>query len=272
MKTVNYNFESINALGEHIAALQQPHRYYRDSEANYFSDTPHSLTDAVKIAINGGYWEQGAKDLQSVELNHDGRNCEGRRVMRPNVTGFMPNVPAMLAGEPLTMYDLPAAGEHRKLIKIGLGVSCSASVTASQLKNRGRAVLAVVDDLTAQGYAVEVLAYMGTGNEQGLMHITTTVKQAHEQWSPSSAAFMLANTSIYRRLGFRLLEATEGTDTDLTCVLRDAYGIPQRKDINECDIWIGSILYGETSAWDAPDTALKHVQEMAQEYLDKLAV
>jgi hypothetical protein len=272
-------FESISEFGDFALENSAKKRVCSSDHTKSFStnaETPHSLEQCVEIAQHGGYWEKGAENLAEVNVTGDAAPVDRRRVLRPNVVGFMPNVPALLAGQPLSMLDLPRAGEVNRLVRIGVGVTLSASTPPAQLYNRGRAVLAVVDDLVTKGYGVEVWAVVDVSNANAnyddkptcRQTLAVQVKPSFGSWSPSSAAFMLANSSIYRRIGFDVTQR----DKKLYDLIGGGMGYPESKDTIGHDVWLEGIFGQRGAAYSTADGALKVVTEKVQAYLNRDAV
>ena len=107
MKLHHYTFNSVGEFGDEILRIAAEPRVSRHASSigDSFGDTPHTLDAAIDTACEGGTWAKGAKQLEAVQVEVDSDKDLNRRQIVRDVTGFMPNVPALLAGHPQSMYN-----------------------------------------------------------------------------------------------------------------------------------------------------------------------
>ncbi len=166
---------------------------------------------AKDIARNGGNWSEGAAKICSGITEAAALRQNAPAPMFENsVAGFMPDVPAYLAGVPDDMVAY-APGELSQasspIFKIGF-TGFSAGTQGPQLMNKGIAILTLTDVLEAAGYRVQIdwtCTVPQTGQTWSMV-----IKQASEHWSPDSMAFSIAHPAFFRRIWFLLAERTEG--------------------------------------------------------------
>lgn len=267
MKTIEFTYNSVSEFGDavhSIHALPRNNKYRLSNDNTWQDDTPHTLNEAIKIACDGGYWAEGGRQLQQITVDADSDKDYIRRVIVKDVTGFMPNIPALLAGHPQAMFNQKPGPKRRRYLKIGVGGSMSGSVPAQPFYNRGRAIMAVIDDLVTQGYGVELWTVCGAVTRGQLVALMSVrVKPADGQWSYDVAAFMLACSSISRRLFFRLLES----NAKLMKLIGQGYGIPITTAPEGYDVWFPSLTSREDNNYGTPKKALHTVADKVQDYL-----
>lgn len=265
MKTIDFTYNSVSEFGDALRAIADapPVTSFNSSTSNRRSDTPHSLDDAIKTAQNGGAWAAGARTLQSVNVEVDSDQDYNRRAIVPDVTGFMPNVPALLANNPVAMFNQRPAPKVKRYIKLGVAVAMADAVPAKILYNRGRAILAVVDDMVMQGYGVEIWAVTASRGGKVRASCNVKLKPADGHWSVDTAAFMLACSSIVRRLYMKLVESS----AEVMDNIGGSYGRPETKDTGKHDIWFPALL--DERGYDTPERALATVTKHVTDHLNK---
>jgi hypothetical protein len=269
MKTIEFTYNSVSEFGDAMHTIHQTprktrHNYSGPAGRKWFKDTPHTLNEAIETARTGGNWAAGARELQSVNVEVDSDQDYNRRAIVQDVTGFMPNVPALLANHPVAMYNQRPAPKVKRYIKIGVGIAMSSSVPASTAYNRGRALLAVIDDLVIQGYGVELWAICDVTRDSLRAKCSVKVKPADGHWSSETAAFMLACSSIVRRLWFRTME----NNKRIMEVMGTGYGRPEMADTGDHDIWFPALTRGVERKFNTPEAALATVTEHIAGYLN----
>lgn len=272
MNTETFTFNSISEFGDAVKAADSlpratRHDQSRASSESWGGDLQHTLGEAIAIAQAGGAWEEGARKLQEIDITVDSNKDFNRRAIVQDVTGFMPNVPALLAGHPLAMFNQRHAPKARKYIKMGVSITAASNITASTLYNRGRAVVAVIDDLVTQGYGVELYACIGSQGSSNKAVVSVRLKPADGSWSVASAAFMLACSSVLRRLYIRLVENEKEFMDDVG----GSYGSPVYKDHGNHDIWLPALGQTDNILFSTPERAMKTVVAIVQKHTKKQA-
>lgn len=212
-----HTFSSISDFAGYVSDRHLKHQ--RPAKANNASekvrdedwDNGHGLQDAIDCGLNGGYWPEGAQQLQSIDLSGDiaGSGYLTEPVIDFGATGGAVDVGEYLSGSPECFYQqtehLSAA---RRVVKIGVVSSAPSRTTSEQILNRGRSIMALVDTLELQGYSVQLDVLEGFFfGERAAHSYTITIKHAGETWAASTVAYPLAHAAFSRRLGFRALES-----------------------------------------------------------------
>ena len=262
MKTYSYKFESRSELGQAVqVAMDTQFRAFSGSTDGGFSDTPFTLKQAVKTALKGGYWPEGAKDLKNVTIDVEA-NAEGKPQMYNNVVGFAPNVPAYLAGHPMSMYNFKPGSGKRKFIKIGVHIGGNASTSQRGRLNRGKAIMSVINDLELQGFSVEIWGCWRNQAGGTAVNIDTCIKHSDAQWNEHTAAFALANTAFQRRLVWRFLEAQPDASA-----IGSTMGSGTSAKHDDFDVWF-PYLSGDGD-YRTPERALDKVLEIVTDYTNQ---
>ena len=261
---IEHTFYSVTEFGEHVRGIMHNERTREaSSDPHAFKGTtPHLLEEAIDIACNGGHWEEGARELQKVDVTTDAGTAYESRVMVNDMVGFTPNVPAHLAGHPLSMFNHKMKPSHKKLIRIGVGISMRAGVKATDMYNRGRAVVAAVDSLITQGYGVEIWGVAEALNGNQRIKTSILVKPSDGAWSTGIAAFMLACSSVVRRLHFRMREDS-ARYIDNGC-----YGGTVAEDTTGFDVWFPGMTHNNKFGYSKPYRALATVQAALAAHTD----
>lgn len=171
----------------------------------------------------GQSWDLGCEFDQAMEFARTGWidgvvDISGRLAMRPphltndpkwryDVAGELPDIGRFLAGDPAHMMRHGHPKGHRPVITLATGANGSAGVTASQLRNYGAAMVAIIDQLESTGRRVEAYAtFVSSKFGQGRLAPVWRVKAAEDVVDLSALAFSLSHPAAFRRLGFAIYE------------------------------------------------------------------
>ena len=147
-----------------------------------------------------------------------------------DVHGFMPSVPHAVMGLPQSMINIQ---QHRikgnnKIIDLVLDGDVSCTVSSESYTKVVKTFLNVVDALERQGYRLNLYWALNTD-----MECTNTkvcwilkLKDSTEPFNRYKCAFPLGSVSMFRRIGFRLIETLPSGNAikDQRC----GYGRPGR--------------------------------------------
>lgn len=210
-KAVAYSYNSVLEFGQAVKSVGPRLRTAQDhSETEKHATNGFTFDTALECALHGGNWAEGAQNLLSVELKDSDWSKESLKPqLKQCVAGAVPLVPVWLAGQPDNMLTTEFEHIPSKIIKIGVHVGRSYNIKDEESLNRGRAILACIDALEAQGYSCELWAVWRNAPKSGLScsNISVCLKQSNEAYSPASVAFALCSTAFQRRLCWRLIES-----------------------------------------------------------------
>ena len=265
MKTYIRNYPSISAFARHVESLGDDRQHGANnsstSDNGYKWTMGQTLPEALEMGLSGGNWEQGARDLQKVDIDTMAHGIAD--VIEPaiihGVTGGALDIGEYLANNPECWMLLEETEQAKPIVRVGACVVPSASVTAAELMNRGRAIIALVEALELQQYSVELVALWCTKHRNDkITYISeTVVKQAGEPWIPSSVAYAFAHTGFSRRLGFRALES----DADCYTITNVGYGRGDIEAPKGYDLYFPYLSDGDRTA--TPDMALEYILSQA---------
>ena len=234
--------------------------------------SPQTLEEATEIANNGGADFDTADKMLAVKNLTDAAMSDAIYLPNwtPSVAGFLPNVGAFCAGEPLSMYN---QAEHvletAKVLKIVVTCIPCASVSATAMLNRGAALLGAIDALERDGNTrVELVGTFPSFSKRAkncLMEVA--LKSAGDDWNPASVAFAIANPAFGRRIGFKWLESK----SEYAGNVNASYGSGRTdngKAPIECDIYLPYLEHDE--GYETPSHAVKSVADIINAQLAKL--
>jgi len=216
-----------------------------------------TLQEAVAIGVTGGRWIEGARELQSVDIQ--AQTAKIAAAISPelvhDVTGGMIDIPEYLAGQSPECFLRVDEDEMtaKPVLRIATCVMPCYRITATAFMNHGRAILALCDALEMLGYAVELIGSDNHVSENNVYTHEITVKSAGQQWDAASAAFALAHPAFGRRIGFRALEFSEGSALTLAGYGRGSKDNPS----DDYDVYFPYLLHN--TEIETPELALDYV-------------
>jgi hypothetical protein len=216
---------------------------------------------AIEYASGGKVWADGLAMIRKGTANATAqREVAQAAVLGNDIAGFMPDVPAYLAGQPDCMiaYGIEETKAPKPVISIALA-GFSFGMEAQDMVNRGVAVLSLVDALESDGQRCEVwFASSIVSNEGAHMHLR--VKAADQHWNPGAAAFALAHPGLFRRLWFATMERFEGVNGSTN----GGYGTCRLVDQQDAAPYTLAYPYTtDADDWRTLDSALRRVQSDA---------
>ncbi len=267
-KTNTLKAYSIQELAEYLQHTER----VKGAKASSIETVSHnaggfSKEEAIELAAAGGRWHEGAKRINAIKLiQTDNRADVPRRRVRQAVQGFAPNVPAFLSGEPENMLDRARVNVPKKVLTVGVQVGRVWETEQHQVLNRGKAIMAVIEELQLQGYSVEVWAVWRNFclDSKHAVHVDTLIKPSTAVWQPSLAAFTLANLAFQRRLCWGVAETLKEA-VDFTLY---GYGGGVSADMSDFDISYGYVTHPEQ--YETSTQALELIRDTTNEQLSEL--
>jgi hypothetical protein len=268
-------FNSITELAAHVERLQTgpDGRRYGKSSTNRSTEETGGWTmeDAIQCARNGGDWQEGANAIPVFNMQHS--TLEGRKqnimTLESAPCGFAPLVPALLACQPDSMLDAPELPSGDKLLRVAVHVGRSWTVTQNHALNRGAAIMAALNQLSHEGYSIELHAIWRNTAEKATASVETCIKHGHDYWSPASVAFALAHVAFQRRLCWRVAESMKnGGDT----VTDDSYGSGHSATFPDYDVSFPYFMgtESELKKYETLQSAVKEIKTHLRNELSSL--
>ena len=188
---------------------------------------------ATQIAFDGGYYPEGAANMQPVDLDPAGfMALQPVDVWEQSQVGAFANVPAFLTGEPCAMFDQASSPQNVPFLSMAVVCGRLATTTAEAVNARGAAVLSIIDALTSGGVRVELDALWRNCDLTGAeSDFRVRLKHADQQYDSHACAFALAHPAFNRRLMWRLCESQSGLHHMI-----GSYGNGMSADLSDYDV------------------------------------
>ena len=148
------------------------------------------------------------KGLKNNLSKFQSARVQPRRATFDNICGYLPNVPAYIAGRPLSMYDSRPNPIKTKVLDIIYCVSVDYSKNTAQMIEAGSAVIQAIQDLESAGYRCNLYCNVTCVFDSGsrVVSISTRVKNSTEYFNLSRISYAVANPSYLRRHAFKVIE------------------------------------------------------------------
>lgn len=216
---------TLNKEGEHyiyratFRSLNQLHLFLSDNPTlNTFTfETQKSETftesfagEPLDIAIDyclGGYEKDFSmfiklkRDIDRVNLRH-----VPNRHARPSVVGSRPNVPAYVAGAPLSMYRMDRV-KSKKLITVYINLAYTHNTTDAQVRNRGILTLNLIKLLENNDYIVNLKVFEICAVHNEIFAASIGLKKPGELLDVKKCYYPLCGKEFLRRVLSRLKES-----------------------------------------------------------------
>lgn len=167
-----------------------------------------------------------------------------------DVAGALPNIPAYLAGTPLTMRRRARVMSEQAPLTIAVDIASSGGIDAKKLERRGAAILALVRGLSAirpvQLWAGVSATPQGKGGA-GAWHVYTRIETA--PLDLARAAHFLVCPAVARAMLYGIIYKASGNEKEMG--LRWPYGDHKFSRENGREI-VGRVMGGDDVFYIAP--------------------
>ncbi|MBQ7944022.1 MAG: hypothetical protein IJ326_08185 [Lachnospiraceae bacterium] len=166
--------------------------------------------EPLDIAIDyclGGYEKDFSmfiklkRDIDRVNLRH----VPSRRP-RPSVVGSRPNVPAFVAGAPLSMYRMDRV-KPKKLITVYINLAYNNNTTEAQIRNRGILTLNLIKLLENNDYIVNFKVFEICAVHNEIFVVNIGLKKPGELLDVKKCYYPLCGKEFLRRVISRVKES-----------------------------------------------------------------
>jgi hypothetical protein len=224
---------------------------------------------AVAMATGSG-WEEGAEKIRTIL---SGIECYSPDVeMEANTNSFTFefdeegdefDVGALLSGDDRPWLQTKFEST-KPIVRILCDVCASAGVDARAMLGRGCVIAAVASKLERIGFGVQI--FIGFSCRGGGQRFASTVrvKDSDERVDEAALAFWMAHPAAFRRIGFRVIEASEAD------WLGYGYGTPTQIESDDFDLISPSahLQRARVENWGSnPDAAAKATLEIVDKIL-----
>lgn len=202
-------FSSLNQLHLFLSARPTLNTFtFYTQKSETFSES--FAGEPLEVAIDyclGGYEKDFSmfiklkKDIDRVNLRH----VPSRRA-RPSVVGSRPNVPAFVAGAPLSMYRMDRVKE-KKLITVYINLAYTHNTTEAQIRNRGILALNLIKLLENNDYIVNLKVFEICAVHNEIFAASIGLKKPGELLDVKKCYYPLCGKEFLRRVLSRLKES-----------------------------------------------------------------
>ena len=277
MREINDGKNYINVFGnisEFTDYLKiKPHKSGRDNSSQEQGNRYFYGTDTYDEAINlikygdDNLFNKVNSEIKKMNINGILGNVRNRNVYFNSVSGFLPNVPNMMVGSPLTMIDIKKEGLSQKIVNIFLNVRVASHVDGDEVVKIGIKYLNVIDLLEKKGYRCNL--YSGCANtEYGNNYhscLMVRIKTDREPLNLKKICFAIANPAMQRRLKFKWMEVN-----DFSYDFTNGYG--QIEDNNYIKKLLKDKLKEDFVIWDyEKDNKAKDIKDIVKD-LEKYGI
>lgn len=270
-----FHFESLASFANEVALIHKNNKRMKGAKKASFGhdneyewDYSTGFEYALEMALDGGKWKRGAEQLQQAQVEApvimDIAESEELALER---VGACVDIGEYLNNAPECFLHFEPTLHAKPVVKLAAFCSWACSTPATQIFNRGRAILAVIEALEKQGYRVELTGALCMSHDYVTRHnsklnpgieIYIKLKDANDTYSAQTLAYALAHPVMFRRLGFRFTEAHNAKIT------KNFYGYGQPFKLEEYDIAFLHPEYDER--FSTPEKALKYAQNLVNTF------
>lgn len=205
------HFDSPEAFGDWVIA-----QWHKQSSINHAKDNDDwaglPMQQAADVLRDGSIEHLARAEEIISKLDIDDVMSLSKPVLQSSVVGYIPNVPAYIAGRPDSMYNRGWIEEPNAVAPLSVYVETSVSAGVSQKKiiNRGIAVLAFVLAMESVRpvdlYTINPMSQSRSGSNSYI----PIVRVASRPMDLGRAVFMLTNVAYSRRLSHAAVNAMSG--------------------------------------------------------------
>lgn len=213
-------FDSVPEMARYIENTPAKWRI-KDSEnapasRKWCLNTPYAA--AWKLAKSG--WLEGAKTARKALKAFNPRDT--RPDSKVDFYGHMPHVARYCAGAPDSMIRHAREGETGggKVLTLYVSIVASCSQRAECMSNYGLAMAQYINQMEADGTRIELWAGFITSLSGKRHSFAFRVKRADQALDLAILAYAVGHPTMFRRLGFALIERSEGQECS-------SYGSPR---------------------------------------------
>ena len=177
------------------------HRNVRNDWSKSFNGCD-SFDEALDMAIHG--WAEGGALIEKTRGYVKALNPLSPKLVKYGIAGTTPNVPRAIAGNLLNMRQpKPSAQRKKKTITLVYNMCENGGCNAEMITNKAAVTAALIDEIEAKGFAVEVIATVATRTWNGIIAFEfVRVKESHHPVDINRLAFSLGHAAMFRGLFF----------------------------------------------------------------------
>ena len=215
MKTsgTTYVMDRFDSLWEMLDYANDNPTKGQSEQGTYENTETRDFADAYRLGKDG--WSATRPQVdEMLEALRDriGQRLDMSTVIKWDVAGGAVDVGRWCQGLPDHMLDFPMVPTERmgKVVRLFIDYGASAGYTAEFIRNRGVAILALIDTLKALGVSMEVWGETAVKGMSGAVH--TTVTKLHDpanRLDIDELMFALGHPAMLRRVAFGVRERSK---------------------------------------------------------------
>lgn len=258
-----------NNISELMAQLDKPNNsIMKDEHSSNSGSSSFTMTKNYREAVDllyRGYSEPIKQIIEDVNKNRKTIEhfVQPARKLQNMPIGYLPNVPNAILGLPDSMINITMNAKKTRTLRVAYASSAACTVSAQDLAKAGSRLVSALNIIELNGIQTELNIDFFCGQEgKELTSAMLKIKGFGERFNVSKICFPMVHPSMFRRIGFKFLETTEGlTSRGWTC----GYGRrPTIETINTCGLYEPGI---KPITFDQINTAFKYDIKKIVDYL-----
>lgn len=200
-----------------------------------------SFEEALKLFEYGWYEDFDKFLVQKKQIDKYFPYVAKKKTYHNYVCGSVPNVVNAINNLPLSMRKIYDDNNPQNIITINYNCSYPWITTQKQIFNNGLLTLSLIDFFDSLGYRVDLRFYEISKNGNQILYIDTILKSSGEKINLQKFYFAFCNPSFLRRIIFRVVETTQGLNSNWTYdygICMSTEEIKKMLGVNENDIFI----------------------------------
>ncbi len=203
--SVHSTWSSPEAFSRHLKTLNPNECWYGGDNAWTTNDEMFTGVKTMDQAFHlaEGNWDEGAEKVEKLRARITAARPVGPRLIKYGIAGAVPCIPRAVAGNIFNMKDNTSARSKKKpILTLLCNMSANCGINKEAITNRAAAVAAIIDQIEASGYCVEVISTALTSSGKFNAATSIMAKAAHQPADIKRLAFALGHAAMFRRLVF----------------------------------------------------------------------
>lgn len=161
-----------------------------------------SLEEAKRLLIDGD--SDSAAKIKSEFVKIENGASGAKTMLKTNVVGCLPCVPAYLRGVPKNMLQVNRQPQKTRVIDVFLNFAYCWKITAAQVATAGAKIASAINEIEKNGVRCNLYVTNCTKNKSTgeISYISIKLKDSKSPLNLSLLAYCALNTSFLRRLVF----------------------------------------------------------------------
>lgn len=194
-----------------LSTLRANQHYWMEQSVTHMSYEWNGWMEYSEALDAAEYGRWSAPSIPALTLPELTQQSDEMRYFN-DVCGAQLDIAAYCNGEPeYWQVAEPIAKPIGRVIRLAVEIGGLGNVTAVELRNRGEAIIALVNSLELQGHSVEVTIVRAFSNQSEQNYrFLVPIKHAGQAIDIKRFQFIIGHPSFYRRLFFGLTELAQG--------------------------------------------------------------